>query len=279
MLRTHHERSMDELHSKQALDTFDTALHAIYSAPDPEQFPALVLPALIAATNSQCAGLCANALLPGDPFVAVAFAGNPTKVRWQQFPSAPYDDHPTARFTTTAAPTRAVRITDWFPNADALHATRHYQENLRPLGMEYELTLLLDTALSQRLGISVARAGTDYADAEVDLLSRLGPHIKRAFHHVQTLAQLRAASADPSEGRATAWREVDLTPRESEILRWIATGRTNTEIARLLGIRVSTVKTHTENLLRKLGVPTRAAAATALRNLPLPPTAESHSPA
>ena len=57
-----------------------------------------------------------------------------------------------------------------------------------------------------------------------------------------------------------------LTPREAEVLALVASGYTEREIARDLGLSPHTVKAHTGNILIKLGVTTRAAAvAVALR--------------
>ena len=52
----------------------------------------------------------------------------------------------------------------------------------------------------------------------------------------------------------------DLTEREAEVLRLVAAGRTNAEIARELLLGVETVKTHVGNLLAKLGVRDRTQA-------------------
>ncbi|MCK6504003.1 LuxR C-terminal-related transcriptional regulator [Myxococcota bacterium] len=52
-----------------------------------------------------------------------------------------------------------------------------------------------------------------------------------------------------------------LTPREREVLALVARGRTNPQIARALDLSASTVRTHMEHILAKLGVRTRAAAA------------------
>jgi DNA-binding CsgD family transcriptional regulator len=52
-----------------------------------------------------------------------------------------------------------------------------------------------------------------------------------------------------------------LTPREAEVLAWVARGKTNDEIGRILGSRPATVAKHLERIYEKLGVETRTAAA------------------
>jgi NarL family two-component system response regulator LiaR len=52
-----------------------------------------------------------------------------------------------------------------------------------------------------------------------------------------------------------------LTPREQEVLRLIACGRSNKLIARDLGLSEKTVKTHVSNILGKLGLTDRTQAA------------------
>ena len=52
-----------------------------------------------------------------------------------------------------------------------------------------------------------------------------------------------------------------LSGRESEVLFWVAQGKTNPEIAVILGIGRRTVATHVEHILAKLGVENRCAAA------------------
>jgi DNA-binding CsgD family transcriptional regulator len=54
--------------------------------------------------------------------------------------------------------------------------------------------------------------------------------------------------------------EVLLTAREREVLAWVARGKTNAEIARLLWLAPGTVGKHLENVYAKLGVGTRTAA-------------------
>jgi DNA-binding NarL/FixJ family response regulator len=55
--------------------------------------------------------------------------------------------------------------------------------------------------------------------------------------------------------------EFPLTDREREVLREVAIGRTNKEIARSLDIALTTVKSHVTAVLDKLGVDSRTQAA------------------
>jgi len=59
---------------------------------------------------------------------------------------------------------------------------------------------------------------------------------------------------------AAAGADDDLTPRETDVLRQLALGRSNRDIAATLGIGEETVKTHVGHVLGKLGVDNRAQA-------------------
>jgi two-component system NarL family response regulator len=81
------------------------------------------------------------------------------------------------------------------------------------------------------------------------------------------LAAVRAVAKgktyiDPAVGRqlVAAAGSDDLTPRETEVLRHLAHGLSNREIAAALDIGDATVKTYVANLLAKLGVENRAQA-------------------
>jgi DNA-binding CsgD family transcriptional regulator len=61
----------------------------------------------------------------------------------------------------------------------------------------------------------------------------------------------------PGDGVDVAGAEA-LTPRELDVLRLLAQGQTNLEIARALVVREGTIKYHVKNILRKLGATSRA---------------------
>ncbi len=49
-----------------------------------------------------------------------------------------------------------------------------------------------------------------------------------------------------------------LTPRETEVMTWLKNGKTNWEIAVILGITERTVKFHITNIMSKLNASTRS---------------------
>ena len=55
-------------------------------------------------------------------------------------------------------------------------------------------------------------------------------------------------------------KSMGLTERETEVLKWVAEGKSNNDVAMILGIRSATVKKHLEHIFRKVGVETRTAA-------------------
>lgn len=76
-----------------------------------------------------------------------------------------------------------------------------------------------------------------------------------------TREELRRVTGALATPRLSADIEVPLTQRESEVLRQMALGLTNKEIAKALSISYETVKEHVQHILRKIGVTDRTQAA------------------
>ena len=84
--------------------------------------------------------------------------------------------------------------------------------------------------------------------------------------------KLTALPAAPGfERNEAAIRSIGLTARECEILALLASGQSNKELARTLGISPNTVKTHLARLYEKLDVPNRIGAIEKSRSLALIP--------
>jgi DNA-binding CsgD family transcriptional regulator len=91
-------------------------------------------------------------------------------------------------------------------------------------------------------------SGPDFSERDRAVLTLLRPHLHL---HRAYLAAERHRHPVPR-----------LTPRQNELLRLLAAGHTNSQIARQLGISEGTVRTHLENIYQKLGVSSRTAAVT-----------------
>jgi DNA-binding NarL/FixJ family response regulator len=103
----------------------------------------------------------------------------------------------------------------------------------------------------------------DYLVKPVDpaeLLAAVSARLRRAEASAPRKA---AGEASPAQ-----LEPLGLTPREAEVLFWVSQGKTNPEIATILGIGLTTVKKHLEATFVKLGVENRtSAAALALERL------------
>ncbi|ACY96438.1 helix-turn-helix transcriptional regulator [Thermomonospora curvata] len=131
----------------------------------------------------------------------------------------------------------------------------------------------------ERIGQPFARARALAEAAEAALAGGERDLAARRLQEAEALAgRLRAAplarrlEETARRGRlngtapSAARSPYGLTPRELEVLRLVAQGRTNREIAEVLFISAKTVSVHVSNILAKLQVPTRGeAAATAHR--------------
>ena len=80
-----------------------------------------------------------------------------------------------------------------------------------------------------------------------------------------------APAASPFERNHAAIRSLGLTARECEILELLASGQSNKELARTLGISPNTVKTHVARVYEKLEVDRRVQAIEKARWLALIP--------
>ncbi len=72
--------------------------------------------------------------------------------------------------------------------------------------------------------------------------------------------QVRTSNGTPDFSSSTPLEELGLTPREAEVLLWIAQGKSNPEVATILGAAENTIKVHLGRIFEKLGADNRHAA-------------------
>ena len=90
--------------------------------------------------------------------------------------------------------------------------------------------------------------------AKADLLEAIRSRLERAAQQATPEFKPEFSSAKPLEA------VLGLTPRVAETLLWIAQGKTNGDIASILGISEATVKKHVLEIFQSIGVETRTAA-------------------
>jgi len=142
------------------------------------------------------------------------------------------------------------------------------QDLLMPGGIDGIETIRRISECAPSVKVIALTASTDEARMVGALRAGAAGYVRKDAEPEILLAAVRAIARgktyiDPSVSgqilRATAPNE-DLTPREIEVLRQLALGRSNKEIAGALSIGDETVKTHVGNVFSKLQVENRAQA-------------------
>jgi DNA-binding NarL/FixJ family response regulator len=82
---------------------------------------------------------------------------------------------------------------------------------------------------------------------------------KRTFDE-HTQEQLASVQLTPDFSSRAPLENLGLTPREAEVLLWVAQGKSNADIAIIIGTSEKTVKNHMTHVFEKLGVEGRNAA-------------------
>jgi DNA-binding NarL/FixJ family response regulator len=137
-------------------------------------------------------------------------------------------------------------------------------------------TLILTTFDDDAAALEVVRAGARgflLKDVTLERLVAAVRTLAAGGTMIQPALTARAESELASKGDAIATarkaESVELTEREREVLRLVASGFSNREIAQTLFVAEGTVKNHVSNILAKMGVRdrTRAAIKAAQRGL------------
>ncbi len=142
----------------------------------------------------------------------------------------------------------ALRVSD-FIGLREFKRTAYYNEIARYLSGWRDQAAIAIRLPKSFLGFGLSRDRT-FSDEELLILEMLQPHFERVLH--RCTQYLHLATEQP------------ITPREREVLHWVAEGKRDSEVALIFGISVRTVEQHVRVCLQKLGVETRTAACAAV---------------
>jgi DNA-binding CsgD family transcriptional regulator len=176
--------------------------------------------------------------------------------------------HPELAAVTKTAAYVAAPVSTWGRPIGLLHADRSTE---RPgvyevdrdvlamfaegLGVAFERNLMIDRLQAMRRAADEhLRAATALADDfTLNVMERAGP----ASTHLEQLLQ---TPDPPPHATYSGGHPPDLTAREIDVLRGMAAGQTNAQIALSLFVAEGTVKSHVKHILRKLGAANRTEA-------------------
>jgi DNA-binding NarL/FixJ family response regulator len=148
------------------------------------------------------------------------------------------------------------------PGFDGHDVLRELRTDVATAGIPFIFLTARGERSDQRVGMNLG--ADDYlckpVDAE-DLLAAINARLQRTRDNQN--AALRDTETTPDFTSAEPLLALGLTPREADVLLWVAQGKGNGEVAVILGLSEKTVKIHLGHIFEKLNVETRVAAALA----------------
>ena len=151
-----------------------------------------------------------------------------------------FHEHPLVRFHAYQGGERTQRISDSVPFAD-FRESALYNEYYRRVRIDHAIALPIYVRDGLLVSFVLNRTRRDFTDRERALLDLLRPQLSKLYQKTKALKVL--------------------TPREAEVLRWVAAGKSDAQIGAILGISARTVQKHLQRAYEKLGVESRTAAA------------------
>lgn len=160
----------------------------------------------------------------------------------------------------------AVLLDACMPGMDGFETCRRLKQ--APGMRTVPVIFMTGLAETERLVEGLSAGGIDYLVKPVvpdELVARLQAHLRVA-------REMNAAMRDRGEelAPAAALLPNPLTQREMDVLEWVARGKTNRDVAEILGMSPRTVNKHLEHIYEKLGVETRTAAVAQFARLARP---------
>lgn len=151
-----------------------------------------------------------------------------------------FHEHPLVRFHAYQGGRVPQRISDSVP-FEQFRRTALYNDYYRRIRIDHAMALPIYVRDGLLVSFVLNRTRRDFTDRERALLEVLRPHLAKIYQRINTVGQL--------------------TARETEVLRWVAAGKSDAQIGAILRISARTVQKHLQNIYDKLGVESRTAAA------------------
>lgn len=180
--------------------------------------------------------------------------------------------HPLVRYHGFDGGCLPQRISDSL-SANDFRGSELYNEYYRRIGIRHAMAVPVFVGQGNLVSFVLNRSARDFTDRDRARADLVRPILSALYDNACSRTRLEAVcsqniSMDASQNSSPAMlphrrRSVlqGLTVRERDVLRWVAMGKADRDIATLLGISRRTVQKHLEHIYVKLGVETRTAAA------------------
>jgi DNA-binding CsgD family transcriptional regulator len=155
--------------------------------------------------------------------------------------------HPLVRFHADHPSGGSRRISDSLPAAQ-FRESALYDEYYRGIGIDHAIAVPLFVDRGLLVSFVLNRKARDFSDRDCALLDLVREPLAALYRNLLTRNKDRGFAALP------------VTPREREVLSWLAAGKTDRDIGEILGMSPRTVQKHLQHIYEKLGVETRTAA-------------------
>lgn len=170
-------------------------------------------------------------------------------------------DHPILAYQRATGSARPHRISDFLSDRE-FRALGLYCDYYRYTGTNYQLAFGVPAPDGGLIAVALNRELGDFSDDDAELLELLRPHFAQAVAITGLLSEPLASVLRGPDGARL------LTERQASIMRLVAAGHADRNIARALGISTRTVHAHLQNIYRALGVASRTEAIAQLRATP-----------
>lgn len=162
-----------------------------------------------------------------------------------------FHSHPLVRFHATHLDGGAHRISDSLATAQ-FRASALFNEYYRKIGIDHVVAVPMFVDRRLLVSFVLNRTKRDFSDRERAVLDLVRRPLAALYRSLLALERPRDDAA---------FDKLPLTPREREVLTWVAAGKTDRRIADILGMSARTAQKHLQHIYEKLGVETRTAAA------------------
>jgi DNA-binding CsgD family transcriptional regulator len=156
-------------------------------------------------------------------------------------------DHPLVR-EHGRNPRAVTRSIDELLPERRFRGTPLYNDYYRVIGIDHVMAVPIHVDRRYLVSFVLNRSRRGFSDRDCARLEVMRPHLGDLY---RLSAAPHALEPDTAES---------LTPRERDVLRWLAAGKTDRDIGAILGISPRTVHKHLQHVYEKLGVETRTAA-------------------